>query len=111
MIETIDNTGGIGVTVSIIVMVKDLCSHTNEPQIGSTITWKYVAWKKLLAINSLRQWPASKSSEAIDLETLTYMAADEASNACGVSVTAYGVYILKDGTIVTCEYSGLMGSS
>ena len=101
--ETIPNNAG-PVTIEITVSLPVLCDVVGEPQPGSTLTWRYTAGDRLLALNAARNWPAKQTTEPLDLETFTSRAAYDASEALGVAVVAIGYYILKDGTVLQCQF-------
>lgn len=103
IVETLPNNAG-PITVELTIALPVLCEVTGEPQLGSTLTWRYTAAEQLLALNAARAWPATQMAEPLDLETFTSRAAYDASEVLGVAVTAIGHYILKDGTILRCQY-------
>jgi 7-cyano-7-deazaguanine reductase len=93
------------VEVELTIPLSILCSYVGEPQPGSTLTWRYAAGERILALGACRSWPATQMSAPLDLETFTRRAADDASAALGVPVEAIGYYILKDGTVLRCRSS------
>ncbi len=100
--ETIPNKAS-AVSVELTISLPVLCSYVGEPQPGSTLSWRYTANDKLLALGACRAWPAEQMKEPLDLETFTRRAADDASAAVGVPVETTGYYILKDGAVLRCR--------
>lgn len=100
--QTLPNDAG-PVVVELTVTLPVLCAVAGEPQPGSTLTWRYTAADRLLALQGARAWPMSQMNEPLDLETFTRRAAEQASAALGVRVEAIGYYILKDKTVLTCR--------
>jgi hypothetical protein len=101
---TIPNDAG-PVAVELTIPLGILCEHASEPQAGSTLTWRYEAADRLLALGAARSWLAAQMDTPLDLETFTRRAADEVSAALGVAVEAIGYYVLKDGAILRCQAS------
>ena len=100
--ETIPNSAG-AVLIELTISLGVLCEVAGEPQIGSTLTWRYTATDRLLALGAARAWPATQMSEPLDLETFTARAAEQASAVLGVAVETIGHYILKGGTVLRCH--------
>lgn len=73
--ETIKNHAG-PVLVELTIALGVLCPHAGEPQQGSTLTWRYKAEERLLALGACRAWPAAQMGDALDLETFTSRAAE-----------------------------------
>ena len=101
--ETIPNSAG-PVTVQLTIPLGVLCEYAGEPRAGSTLTWRYTAADRLLALDAARAWPATQMDAPLDLETFTSRAALHASEALGVAVETIGYYVLGDGVILRCQY-------
>lgn len=100
--ETLPNDAG-PVEVELTIALGVLCEVAGEPQQGSSLTWRYRAADRLLALGAARGWPATQIDTPLDLETFTTRAACDAAAALGVSVKAIGHYVLRDGTVLTCS--------
>lgn len=99
--DTIPNDAG-PVVVELTIALPELCETAHEPQPGSTLTWRYTAADRLLALNGARSWPATQADEPLDLETFTRRATMDAAAALGVPVETIGHYILRDRTVLRC---------
>lgn len=85
--------------------IADLCPHSHEPQIGSSISITYAAADRLLELHAIREWIESQLSEALDVETLTQRAAQAAATALGVPVEVTAHYVLAHNLELTCTSS------
>lgn len=106
MINTIPNRHPeIATRITLVTPIADLCPHSHEPQLGSTIVITYTPAAALIELHGVTEWLQTQLSEAIDLETLCQRAAIAAAAAVGGAVTVEASYILANDLRLTCSSS------
>lgn len=109
MLGTIPNPRSGAFTQEHTVPVPALCPVSGNPAAGSVLRIAYSNTTALLDVTTLPAFIASfvGSREMRDLEAVTWAVAREAAAVLGASVTARGVFVLRDGqTLDTMVIAG-----